>query len=108
MSPMRILCTLILAGVYLCGCSRGRDTSSQSLLDRVQPSRDVSFGHYVLHVDKRDGTSLEGVRIVSTEPDGQITTITASIGTLSQVAERSTITIDLRGAHTEKAKQKAL
>jgi hypothetical protein len=58
-------------------------------------------------VEKREGSSLEGVLIVSTEPDGQIA-IRASKGTLSQGADRSSITVVLHDAHTKKAKQKAL
>jgi len=105
---MKTFIATFLIGLCLFGCSRGHDSRSQSPLDRVQPGRDVSFGHYVLHVEKREGSSLEGVRIVSTEPDGLTATITADKGTLSQGADRSSITVVLRDAHTEKSKQKAV
>ena len=37
----------------------------------------------VLHVTKRDGTSLEGIRVVHTDASGQVTTITADKGTVA-------------------------
>src|SRR5258708_16919403 len=106
MSPMKTLIATVLVVLCLCGCSRGHDTWSQSPLDRVQPGRDVSFGHYVVHVEKREGSSLEGIRIVSAEPSGLTATVTASKGTLSLGADRSFITIVLHDAHTETPKQK--
>lgn len=108
MRPIKTQIATVLVVLCLCGCSRGHDTRSQSPLDRVQPGRDVSFGHYVVHVEKRKGSSLEGIRIVSTEPDGLTATVTANKGTLSQGAERSFITIVLHDAHTERSKQKAV
>ena len=38
---------------------------------------------YVLHVTKRDGTALEGIRVVHTDASGQVTTITADKGTVA-------------------------
>jgi hypothetical protein len=105
---MKILATTVLLSLYLCGCSRSHDVSSSPALDRVQAGKDIAFGHYVLHVEKRNGSSLEGVRIVSREPDGQTVTITAEKGTLSQGTGQSSITVVLRNAHAEKANQKAL
>lgn len=105
---MKASLTILILSLFLCGCSRGHDASSGSTLDRVQAGKDISFGDYVLHVEKREGSSLGGVRIVSREPDGQTVTITAEKGTLSQGSDRSFITVVLHDAHTEKAKQKAL
>jgi hypothetical protein len=108
MSPMKTLIATVLVVLCLCGCSPGNDTRSQSPLDRVQPGRDGSFGNYIVHVEKREGSSLEGIRILSTEPDGLTATVTANKGTLSQGVDRSFITIVLHDAHKEKSKQKAV
>ena len=105
---MKPTVTILLMSVLLCSCSRERAASSNSALDRVQPGRDITFGHYVLHVEKRDGNSLEGVRIVSRESDGQMAAMTAKRGTLSQGSDPSLITVVLHDANVEKAQQKML
>ena len=106
---MKATFTILLLSVLFCSCSRERAASSNSALDRVQPGKDITFGQYVLHVEKRDGSSLEGVRIVVTrESDGRKATITAKRGTLSQGADLSLITVVLHDANVEKAEQKML
>jgi hypothetical protein len=105
---MKASSAILLLSALFCGCSHDNDISPRSTLDRVQAGKDLSFGHYVLHVEKREGSSLEGVRIVSSEQDGQTVTITAKRGTLSEGSDRSFITVVLHEAQTEKGKQKAL
>ena len=51
--------------------------------DRIVAGTDVAWSDgNVLHVTKRDGTSLEGIRVVHTDASGQVTTITADKGTV--------------------------
>lgn len=104
---MRISATAFLLSLFFCGCSLSHDSTTRAALDRVQPGQDISFGDYVLRIEKREGPHLEGVRIVSREPDGQVLTIRANRGTLSQGAERSLISVTLYDAQTEKAEQRA-
>lgn len=104
---MKSTLTILLLSLSLLGCSQKQTALTGSAIDRIQPSKDISFGSYVLHVEKREGASIEGVRITSREPNGQIATVTAERGTLSQAANRSFITVVLHDAQIEKAKQKA-
>src|SRR5258706_10010362 len=104
---MKSLSTLVLS-LVLYGCSQSHDTLSGSAVDRVQPGKDIRFGDYVLYVEKREGKSLEGVRVVHTAPDGPTTIFTAKRGTLSRGADESVIVVVLRDAQMQKSTQKAL
>jgi len=72
----------------------------------VQAGKDIEFpGGYVLHVTKREGSSLEGIHLLVTSPNGQASEITAETGTIkSGTPERSNfenqITITLHDAKT--------
>ncbi|HZQ45721.1 MAG TPA: hypothetical protein VFC07_01810 [Verrucomicrobiae bacterium] len=102
---MRITTTIMLMSVFFCGCSFKHSTPPGSPLDRVQAGRDISFGNYVLHVEKRVGSSLEGIKIVSKGPDGQTVTTVAEKGTISQGSDKSYIIAVLHDAHTDTALQ---
>ncbi len=104
---MKSTLTTLLLSLSLLGCSEKHTALTGSAIDRIQPGKDISFGSYVLHVEKREGASVQGVRITSREPDGQTATVTAERGTLSQAADRSFITVVLSDAQMEKGKQKA-
>src|SRR5262249_54941008 len=99
--------TILLLSVVLYGCSQSRDTALRIALDRLEEGRDISFGHgrCVLHVEKRVGSSLQGVRVVSKESDGQTVRATAESATLSQGADRNSIRLVLHDARIEKASQ---
>jgi hypothetical protein len=58
-----------------------------------------------LRVDKRDGVSMEGVRITGKDADGQVTTMTAKTGTLSPGTDSHTFKLTLKDVHVEKPKQ---
>lgn len=62
----------------------------------------------MLYVEKREGKSLEGVRVVHTAPDGPTTIFTAKRGSLSRGADESVIVVVLRDAQMQKSTQKAL
>lgn len=103
--PLAVALAVLLLGV--CGCSRGHKKSARSPLDRIQAGRDVSFGQYIVRVAKRQGTTVEGVRVVSRERDGRTATITATKGTLSPGPAASCLTLVLQDAQIQKFKQKA-
>jgi hypothetical protein len=103
---MKIYLAILLFSLLLCGCSQAQQTPSSTSFDRIQAGKDVSFGGDTLRVDKRAGTSVEGVRIVSKDADGQVTTTTAKTGTLSPGTDRFTFKLTLKDAVIEKPKQK--
>jgi len=78
--PLIVLatCTMMLAG-----CSKHSPASTHRAVDLVQAGKDVEFGGgYMVHVTKREGSSLAGIRILITPPDGRATEITAETGTI--------------------------
>jgi uncharacterized protein YcfL len=94
--------TILLSGLLLCGCSQKQASSA---IDRIQAGKDTTFGDsVVLHVAKRDGTSLEGVSISAKLPNGQTQTITADTATLSAHTNAPgdiEWTVTLHGAKTD-------
>lgn len=78
------LITLALFAAGLTGCSmHSRAASTRPAIDLVKAGKDVAFPEgYILHVAKREGNSLEGIRIRVTSPDGQTKEITADQGTI--------------------------
>jgi hypothetical protein len=85
---MKTAFTIILSGLFLCGCSpKQAASSSRPAIDLVEPGKDIVWRDgYVLHVMKRDGASLEGIQISVNSPSGQ-TTMSADTGTVSPVVE---------------------
>ena len=76
---------VILLGSLVCGCSQKQASlSSTPAIDLVVAGKDVAWGRgAVLHVAKRDGTSVEGIQLLLPRPDGQKGMITADAGTLA-------------------------
>ena len=74
---------ILLSGICLCGCSKRAS-------DLLVAGKDIkwtdNYGHTavtnVVHITKRDGSSIEGIRLVMTDGTGAITTITADRGSL--------------------------
>jgi hypothetical protein len=105
---MKISVFTFLFCVHPCTYSHSQDTQSHTALDRVQAGKDISFGRYILHVEKQTGDVVEGVRIVGTNSSGHATTTTAKKGTLQQGADRSFITIVLHDAVYEEQAAKGM
>jgi len=83
---------ILLSGLLLCGCSKMPATSAHPASDLIVAGTNIAWSDgYVLHVTKRDGTSLEGIRVVHTDASGQVTTITADKGTV-QLGSTTTTT----------------
>jgi hypothetical protein len=81
---MKNTLTIILSGLLLCGCSQKQTTSAPRAIDRVEAGKDVPWARgVVLHIAKRDGTTVEGVQLQLPRSDGQIGTITAETGSLA-------------------------
>jgi len=101
---------LILSGLLLGGCCSQRQVTA---IDRVQSGTDTAWdqGLYVLHVTNRNGSSLEGVRIISRGYGEEATIVSADTGSISQgpscvdgVADDNAVKITLQNARSEKGK----
>ena len=74
---------ILLSGLLLCGCSKMPATSAHPASDLIVAGTNIAWSDgCVLHVTKRDGTSLEGIRVIHTDASGQVVTITADKGTV--------------------------
>jgi len=84
-----------------------RKASAGPPIDLVQAGKDIVLpGGTILHVTKRDGASLEGIRIVSSTTDGQKTTLTADSGTISsgsikEATDVNPVKLTLHNGHCE-------
>jgi uncharacterized lipoprotein YajG len=82
---------ILLSGLLLCGCSKKPATLARPAADLVEAGKDITWSDgagyvtHVMHITKRDGVSLEGIRIVDTERNGNVMTITANKGKLTTV-----------------------
>jgi hypothetical protein len=85
---MRATFTIFLSVLLFCSCSKKRTAYVDQPVDIVA-GKDIVVRDYVVSVKKRDGSSVEGIRIVRREPDGKQTTITADVGTVTQSSKQS-------------------
>ena len=85
---MRAIFSIFILALLFCGCSRKHTAYVDQSVDIVA-GKDIVVRDYVISVKKRQGSSIEGVRIVRREPDGKETTITADTGTLTQGPKQS-------------------
>jgi hypothetical protein len=77
---------LLLTGLLLCGCSQKQTSSAGRAIGLIQAGKDTTWSSgAVLHVTKRDGTSLQGVKFTAQSVKGETTVITADTATLSPV-----------------------
>jgi hypothetical protein len=82
---MKNIFILLLSCLFVCSCSPRRAS------DLVVAGKDIkwidNYGYTavtnVMHIAKRDGLSIEGVRLVTTDGTGAIKTNTADRGTLN-------------------------
>ena len=99
---LRISLIILLSGLAFCGCSRKQDASKGSAIDLVQSGQEVAWADgFVMSVTKRDGDSLEGIRIVKMQPDGQMRTIVADKGTIAKGEDANSVKITLYEAQTQ-------
>ena len=89
---MKNTLTALLSGFLLCGCSQKQASTVSAAIDLVQAGKDTTWRDgYILHVTKRDGTSLEGVTVSAKLPTGQTQTFSADTATVSPVNDSSVI-----------------
>jgi hypothetical protein len=80
---MKKITTIAFLGLFLCGCSHKQTASDRPAIDQVVAGKNMEWGRdVVLHVEKRAGTNVEGVRLILPRADGQKGVITAETGTL--------------------------
>jgi hypothetical protein len=73
--------TILLLGAIFCGCSKKQATNAVPAADLIIAGKDIPWhGGEVLHVTKRDGDLIEGLRIVTRTG----ATITADKGTIKR------------------------
>ena len=79
--PLIILASFTM---MLAGCSKHSPTAStHRAIDLVQAGKDVEFGDgFVVHVTKREGSSIEGIHVHFPHADGPASEITADTGTI--------------------------
>ena len=83
---MKNIFLILLSTLVLCSCSKKQPASTGPAIELVQAGKDTTWRDgYVLHVSKRDGTSVQGVSISKQLPTGQTTTISADTATLSRL-----------------------
>jgi hypothetical protein len=103
---------ILLSAFLFFGCSKKHPASAVPAIDLVEAGKDVAWSDgYMLRVARRDGASLEGIRILHKGQDGQVTTITADKGTVSGlgaveahgVLYTNFVNIVLENAHAQRA-----
>jgi hypothetical protein len=94
--------TLLLA-MLLIGCSRQSSTLSLQAIDLVQSGSDTTWKNGVdLHVTKRAGNSLEGIRFVDKDSKVLLVSATGSLssGSIDNPRDYNCVTITLTNART--------
>src|SRR5688572_9301937 len=85
---MKSVLIILFAVLLFLGCSPKHTAHVDQTVDIVA-GKDLVFPGYVLNVKKRDGSSLEGIRIVRSDSDGTERVITADTGTVVQSPKQS-------------------
>lgn len=82
MKNLLLILPFVLA---FCGCA---EKSADSL---IQPGTEAHLQlggrNCTLHIDKRDGTAIQGIRLAIQEPDGKETIIVARTGTVTDASD---------------------
>jgi hypothetical protein len=98
---MKYTLVILLSVVILSGCSKKQAPPARPAIDLVEAGKDIPWRDgYVLHVQKRDGTSLEGITISGMRVGGHNQTMMADTGTVALVVATngtidSSVIIDL-------------
>lgn len=100
--------SVLLLSLILCGCSEKQSASARPAINRIRAHTETTWaGGYVLHVDKRNESSIEDIRIVAAPSNGPKTIITADSGTISAgangtVTDQHTVKLTLHNVRIEK------
>jgi len=102
---MRKYLVIALLALLIGGCSHKAGSGAQALLDQIVPGQDSTWaGGYVLHVAKREGANVEGIQLIQTTGDGQVTTISAEKGTVGLGEDAKNVSLVLFEAQTVRGK----
>src|ERR1035437_3423972 len=84
---MKTTSIILLAGLLLCGCSQKKMASQK---DFIQTGRDITLnsGLCILHVDKRDGDLVSGIRCVMDSGKKTESVLTSDTGTLTTLVRK--------------------
>jgi hypothetical protein len=81
---MKYTLVILLSVVILSGCSKKQATPASQAIDLVVAGKDIAWRDgYVLHVTKRDGSSLEGITISGMRAGSHNQTMLADTGTVA-------------------------
>jgi len=91
----------LICVLFIFGCSQ-----DNAALNAVVVGTNIvcNDGHYILFVAKRDGNSLEDIKLTVTAPNGEATTLMAEKGAISKSEKPNCFRIKLyNGQENEKA-----
>jgi hypothetical protein len=93
---MKTRLAVLLSGLLLCGYAGQQASLAGPAIDRVQAGKDTAWrGGYLLHVAKRDGATLEGIQIATTNTVITADSGTVSMGSLENTTDASSMTLTL-------------
>ena len=104
---MKVTMVILSAGLVLCGCVPDQTSSKPAAFDRVAAGGDTAWHDgVVLHIAKRNGAALEGIRINWTTNDGHKTVLVANSGTvapgsLTNAADVNAVRLILNHVHID-------
>jgi len=111
---MKCILVFLPSALLLFGCSQNRSPSASPAIDHVEAGHDVTWHDgFVLHIAKRSGVAIEGIRITKTVPDGRKKIITADTGTISpgsseNASDGNSVTFVLHKAHINNEENRSL
>ena len=81
---------ILLSGMIICGCSK------KPAIDTVEAGKDIKWRDgLVLHVQKRDGTSIQGITVSGMKIGDQNQTFMADTGTIKPGAGADSVIVTL-------------
>jgi hypothetical protein len=92
---MKTRVAFLLSGLLLCGYAGQQASLASPAIDRIQAGKDTAWRGYLLHVTNRDGATLEGVQIVTTNSVITADSGTVSMGSLENATDVSSVTLTL-------------
>lgn len=96
---------VLFSVMLLCGCSHQQAGEAHKPANLIEAGKNLNFSPGItLHVEKTDGNSLEGIRLVAKSSDGLVVTYTADKGTVLQGADPHSIQLTLYDAKGESRK----
>lgn len=102
---MKHVLLILLLSLAFCGCSK------KPVDSLIQPGAGVhlklSGRSCTLHVSKRDGSLIQGIRLVTQEPDGTKTVMVAGSGTVATASDHVSIIIFLNAGHLQSNQTRA-